>query len=180
VFIAYSGLVYYIANIIAELLNTKDANKHIDNDITTIVFGLSGKGSKLTSWIDVYCDVLYAEAKSLIAEKTKSESNPDGISIRFKPQFEVETAKTETAIGIISNLDNGKQKTEVIPVDPDVFMGSDVEVSTRSNKSVTKTFKSNDFVDTYNDQFFAVHKDATICLQYPLTGLTRNERTFGS
>jgi len=168
VFIAYCGLVYYIANIIAELLNTTKESKHIDNDITTIVFGLSGKGSKLTSWIDVYCDILYNEAKNLIAEKTKSKSNPDGISIKFKPQFEAETAKTETAIGIISNLDNGKQKTDVVPVDPDVFMGSDVDVS---NKSGTKTFKSNDFVDTYNDQFFAIPKELSITIKPELNAI---------
>ena len=168
VFIAYSGLVYYIANIISELFNTNNAKKKIDNDITDIVFGLSGKGSKLTIWIDRFCDILYEEAQTLIKEKTKSDINPDGLSIRFRIQFEPETAKTETAIGIICDLDNGRQKNAVVPVDPDVFMGSNITVSKGSE---SRDYKTNDFVDTYNDQFFANPKELTISINRELQAL---------
>jgi hypothetical protein len=170
VFIAYSGLVYYIANIIAALLNTGNAEKKIDNDITKIVFGLSGKGSKLTDWIKTYCDFLYEEAQNIIAEKTKSNANPNGIAIRFSPQFDLENAKTETAIGMICDLNNsGKQNNQVTPVEPDVYMGSDMTVTKK--RSEERSYKKDDFVDTYRDQFFIAPSELSITLGKELEAL---------
>jgi hypothetical protein len=166
VFIAYSGLVYYLANIIAELLITDKFEKKIDNEIALIVFGLSGKGSKLTDWINEYCGMIYTEAQNLITEKTKSAANPNGLTITFRNQFSGDAAKTETAIGMVCNLDeNGKQKDKTISVDPDMYMGSGIEIS---NGDTVKSFAKDDFVDIYTDPFFAMPKSLEIRIEQEL------------
>ncbi|MDR0540302.1 MAG: hypothetical protein LBG74_07370, partial [Spirochaetaceae bacterium] len=70
VLLAYSGLVYYLAGILAALFTAKNETRRIDNDIGEIILGLSGKGSKLTVWIKSYCDIIYREAENLVKEKT--------------------------------------------------------------------------------------------------------------
>ena len=169
VLMAYSGLVFYLANIIVELLLTDDPNKKISNDITEIIFGLSGKGSRLTDWIDVYCDFVYEEAQKLIAEKTKSGNNPQGLSIRIRNQFVKDTAKTETAIGMICDLDGGgKQKNQGSIINPDVYMGCDITVK---QNNTDKHYKKNDFVDVYTDDFARPEELSDIELDPNLTEL---------
>ncbi|GMO38941.1 MAG: hypothetical protein Ta2B_18440 [Termitinemataceae bacterium] len=143
VFIAYSGLIFYLSNIIAALMNAKK----IDNDITEIIFGLSGKGSKLTDWIKAYCDDVFREAQKLIAEKTKSGTYPDGIQLEFKNKFNPTTAKTETAQGMICNLDeSGNQKSTVKLVDPEIFMGCSIDTVIDGKP---ESFKADSFIDAY-------------------------------
>jgi hypothetical protein len=169
VLIAYAGLVYYLANIIAVKLNEADPEKRIDNDITQIVFGLSGKGSKLTEWIRSYCPLIYEEAQNLIAERTKSIENQDGLSIEFLGQFSPDTAKTETAVGLICDLDgSGRQKNTAKLVDPEVYLGCGIEVSAGN---VTRSCGKDDFVAAYNDQFFANPKALKIAVDKSLFDL---------
>jgi hypothetical protein len=150
VLIAYSGLIYYLANIIASLFTTMDEARRIDNDINEIILGLSGKGSKLTSWIKSYCDIIYDEAKTLINEKTS-------LSIKIIPKFSPETAKNETAIGMICDLDgDGSQKSKVTITKPDIYMGSDIIVKKGNDR---REQSGSDFVDVYNDQFFSSPKE---------------------
>jgi hypothetical protein len=118
VFIAYSALCYYLANIISSLLK----ERKIDNDVADVVFGLSGKGSKLTDWIKSFCTIIYKETESLIHEKT-------GVEIRFKPEFSADAAKTETAKGLICNLVNGRQKESVEGADATVYLGNGIELA---------------------------------------------------
>ncbi|GMO69852.1 MAG: hypothetical protein Ta2A_18250 [Treponemataceae bacterium] len=141
VFIAYSGLVYYLANIIAALLKSKK----IDNDITQIVFGLSGKGSKLTDWIKAYCPKIYKEAQSFIEEKTK-------IEIEFRDQFDAASAKTETATGMICDLDGaGNQNSKVTLADPEIFIGC--KINAAQGKAKEKEYPKNSFINPYDDVF---------------------------
>jgi len=149
VFIAYSGLIFYVANIVAELLNKKGIDK--DEIGQTIILGLSGKGSKLTDWIKEYCGFLYDEAQNLVAEKTKSYATPEGVTIRFKQQFDSQSAKTETAIGLVCNLDHqaGTHTKKLEEKDPEIFLGSEVEVTNAGNPHEIK----DKFVNPYEDPF---------------------------
>jgi hypothetical protein len=150
VLLAYSGLIYYLANIIASLFTTMDEARRIDNDISEIILGLSGKGSKLTDWIKSYCGFIYEEAEHLINEKTS-------LSIKIIPKFSPETAKSETAIGMICNLDGGgKHKHKGAIKKPDVYMGCGITVK---NGNDSRTLDGSDFVDVYNDQFFSSPKE---------------------
>jgi len=148
VLMAYSGLFFYLANIIAELLLTGK----ISDTIAEIIFGLSGKGSMLTDWIEVYCDFVYEEAQKLIAEKTKSRDNPQGLTIRISNQFDKNTAKTETAIGMICNLEERKKEDPRSVINPYVYMGCDISVK-QNNTDKHYNYKKNDFVDVYADNF---------------------------
>ena len=153
VLIAYSGLIYYFANIIASLFIIDDPERKIDNDTEEVILGLSGKGSKLTGWIKTYCSFIYTEAEYLIKEKT---SLPIRVLIEFSP----ETAKTETAIGMICDLDdNGRLKNPAFIKQPDVYMGCEIAVS---NGNEYRQLNSTDFVDTYNDQFFSSPKELKV------------------
>ena len=162
VLIAYSGLIYYLANIIASLFSIKDSERRIDNDICEVIMGLSGKGSKLTDWIKSYCDFIYEEAENLIKEKTS-------LSIKIITEFSPETAKTETAIGMICDLDgNGRRTNHATIKKPDVYMGCNIDVI---KKGETRLLKSTDFVDTYNDQFFSSPKELEIKIDKELNEL---------
>jgi hypothetical protein len=153
VLITYSGLVYYLANIIASLFTIDDEDRKIDNDINQVIMGLSGKGSKLTNWIKTYCDFIYTEAENLIKEKTS-------LPIKIIAEFSPETAKTETAIGMICNLDgDGRHKNHTTIKKPDVYMGCGITVSKGSE---IRRLKSADFVDAYNDQFFSSPRELKI------------------
>jgi hypothetical protein len=150
VLITYSGLVYYLANIIASLFTIKDENRRIDNDISEIIMGLSGKGSKLTDWIKSYCAIIYDEAENLIKEKTS-------LSIKITPEFSPETAKTETAIGMICALDgDGRRKNAATITKPDVYMGSGIIMKKGSEE---RALNGGDFVDMYGDQFYSSPKE---------------------
>jgi hypothetical protein len=147
VLIAYTGLIYYLANIIASLFIIKDEKRKIDSSITKLVLGLSGKGSKLTAWL-AYCDIIYAEAEKLIKEKTSEK-----IEIKIEQKFAPETAKTETAQGMICNLSpDGTQKNKTEPCEPDLYMGCGI---TADNGKEKKELAESAFIDVYNDQFFA-------------------------
>jgi hypothetical protein len=153
VLIAYSGLVYYLANILASLFTAADNDRKIDNDISEIIFGLSGKGSKLTGWIKSYCDIIYREAERLVEERTS-------LPVKILPEFSPDTAKTETAIGMICNLSgDGKQKNLVTIAKPDVYMGCDIMVTKGSEK---RMLRIGDFADVYSDQFFSSPKELKI------------------
>jgi frataxin-like iron-binding protein CyaY len=168
VLMAYSGLVYYIANIISELLLTENPKKKISNDISEIIFGLSGKGSRLTDWIDEYCEFIYEEAQNLIKMKTKSYDNNEGISVRLRNQFVKDTAKTETAIGMICNLDGGgRQRNQGEIINPDVYMGCAI---TMEKGGTEKEYHNNAFIDVYTDEF-AEPQELVIKLDPNLTEL---------
>jgi hypothetical protein len=144
VYIAYAGLIFYLANIIAVLLNNDSELEGIDRDVTEIVLGLSGKGSKLTEWIQGYCKPIYRTAEALIKEKA-------GCEITFKPQFQPDAAKTETAYGLICDLNaNGRQNTQSEKIKPKIFMGCGVQVM---NNMETKSFGKDDLVQSNNDLF---------------------------
>ncbi|GMO52821.1 MAG: hypothetical protein Pg6C_19060 [Treponemataceae bacterium] len=153
VLVTYSGLMYYLANILASLFTTEDEDRRIDNDVTEIILGLSGKGSKLTDWIKSYCDIIYDEADNLIKEKTS-------LDVKILLEFSPETAKTETAIGMICDLDgDGKPKTKIDITKADVYIGCDITAAKGSEK---KTLRRGDFADVYNDQFFSSPKEIKI------------------
>jgi len=151
VFIAYAGLVYYMANIIAELFISND----IDNSITTMVLGLSGKGSRLTEWI-ANRDSLYAEAEKLIVERAKGHVKP---RFKLKPSPVMQaTAKTETACGMLCSLD--MDKPDDIP--PKVFMGSKVTVTKGED---VKTYEKNDFATIHGNSFYVDLKKVSMKIE---------------
>jgi hypothetical protein len=144
VLIGYAGLIYYFSNIIASLLMTADDKRKINNDIPKIILGLSGKGSKLTEWISAYCKIIYAEAENFIKEKTS-------LTINIVQEFNNETAKTETAIGLICDLgEDGTQKSQVVPIAPQVYAGAAITVK---DGTLKKDISGDYFIEA-NDQFF--------------------------
>jgi hypothetical protein len=145
VYVAYAGLIFYLANIVAALLKNGSETEGISTKIDEIVLGLSGKGSKLTDWIRSYCPPVYRIAEALIKEKT-------GCEIAFNPQFQADAAKTETAYGLICDLnENGRQNTSSDKIkQPKVFMGCNVLVK---NGQEARTFGKDSFVQSY-DPFF--------------------------
>jgi hypothetical protein len=162
VLIAYSGLMYYLAEILVSLLKIKDTERRIDNDTSEIILGLSGKGSKLTDWITSYCDIIYDEAKNLIKEKTSLE-------ITIIPEFSPETAKTETAIGMICELDgDGRRGNQVTTRSPDVYLGCDIKIIKGEE---TKELRGDDFADVYGDQFFSQPKELKLEFDKELAAL---------
>ncbi|MDR1459355.1 MAG: hypothetical protein LBI60_04000 [Bacteroidales bacterium] len=141
VYIAYAGLIFYLTNIIAALLKSDSEAERIDREIHEIVLGLSGKGSKLTDWIKNYCRPIYKIAKKRIKEKT-------GCEITFEPKFQADTAKTETAYGLICDLnENGRQNTPSDKIKPKIFMGCSVLVK---NDQEEKKLGGNDFIQSYD------------------------------
>jgi hypothetical protein len=156
VFIAYSALCYYLANIIISLLQ----EGKIDNDVTVIVFGLSGKGSKMTGWIEDICPIIYEEIENLILEKTK-------IKIKIKPEFDKASAKTETAKGLICNLENGKQKDSGEGAEPKVYFGSSIELSKGSGN--TRSYSKDEFVDIYTDELIKTPAELKVSIDKELT-----------
>jgi hypothetical protein len=156
VFIAYSALCYYLANIIISLLK---AGK-IDNEVSDIVFGLSGKGSKLTDWIKELCPIIYEELQNLIHEKA-------GVSIRFHPQFSADAAKTETAQGLICDLVAGKQNQLIKGAMPEVYLGSSIELIKGSEKP--RSYSKDDFVDVYKDELIKSPKELKVGIDKELT-----------
>lgn len=147
VMIAYTGLVYYLTNIIVELL----LKNEISNDFKEIIFGLSGKGSKLTDWIDLCCDFIYKEAEAMITQRTKGKNNRDGLSINLRDHYSKDNAKTETAIGMVCDLDGRKQKNPDDIIDPLVYMGCDIKITKAETEE--QNFKKNAFVDVYKPFF---------------------------
>jgi hypothetical protein len=139
VFIAYSALCYYLANIISSLLK----EGKIDNDVSDIVFGLSGKGSKLTDWIKSFCTIIYKETEALVHEKS-------GVEIRFKPEFAADVAKTETAKGLICNLVDGKQKESVEGADATVYLGNGIKLA--KDAETSRLYSKDEFIDVYADE----------------------------
>jgi hypothetical protein len=159
VYVAYAGLVFYLANLIAALINNELGADRIDRDITDIVLGLSGKGSKLTEWIKPYCKPVYRIAEAVIKEKT-------GCEIKFNPQFNAETAKTEIAYGLICDLNkNGSQNTQPDRIRPKIFMGCNVQIK---NEQESRQFRKDELVPS-NDPFF--RKPDKLTVQFDDTSL---------
>jgi hypothetical protein len=141
VYVGYAGLIFYLTNIIVIFLESNSETERIDKGIPEIILGLSGKGSKLTDWIKNYCSPIYTIAQAIIKEKT-------GCEIVFRPQFQADAAKTETAYGLICDLnEEGRQNTSSDKINPKIFMGSSVRVQ---NDQETKIFGKDDFVQSYD------------------------------
>lgn len=139
VLIAYSGLVYYLAGIIAQLC----IEEKIDKDTTKIVLGLSGKGAKMTDWINAYTQLIYGAAQTLIKEKT------GGVEIELLEKFEPKAAKTETATGLIANLDgSGKLPDRQGEANSKIFMGASIELT---DGKTTKNLSAGESIDPYSD-----------------------------
>jgi len=142
VYIAYAGLFYYLTNLIVALLQNDFKKDMIDRDITDIVIGLSGKGSRLTEWI--YWKPIYKTAEAVIKERT-------GFDITFNQKFKEDAAKTETAYGLICNLDeNGRQRTSSNDISPHIFMGNSCIVQ---NEQESNQYRKDEFVQS-NHPFF--------------------------
>jgi hypothetical protein len=142
VFIAYTALCYYLGGIVGSLF----ANGKIDSDITEMVLGLSGKGAKLTDWIDTLCPIIYAEVQALIASKKAGKQGPE---MRIKSQFEPGSAKTETAKGLICNVD-GAGWQQGADAEPQVYLGCAVKLT---KDGVQKSYAKEQFVETYGDSY---------------------------
>ncbi|MDR3046665.1 MAG: hypothetical protein LBU51_03500, partial [Bacteroidales bacterium] len=142
IFIAYTGLMYYVGNIICAMLTTAEAEKKIDSSRAEIVYGLSGKGSKLTVWIKSHCDIIHEAVEKLILNKT-------GVKINLIFSFEEQYAKTETAQGLICNLDPaGGPKDKAKLAKPEVFLGNSI---TLIKDNVPKIYEKDVFVRSYGD-----------------------------
>jgi hypothetical protein len=154
VYVAYAGLLFYLAKLIVALLNSNSEEDRIDRDINDIVLGLSGKGSKLTEWIQNFCTPIYTIAEAMIREKT-------GCRIKFNPQFRENAAKTETAYGLICNLnENGRQKTPSNRIRPKIFMGCSCNVQMK-NEQESRPFGKDSLVPS-NDAFFKKPEKLTV------------------
>jgi len=144
--VAYAGLFYYLTSLIITLLKNDFHAEGIDRDVHgEIALGLSGKGSRLTEWIQ--CKPIYRAAEELIREKT-------GAELTFKPLFKEDAAKTETAYGLICNLnENGNQNTlfEDEKFTPKLYMGCSCVIQTR-NMPETKQYLKDEMVKS-NSQF---------------------------
>jgi hypothetical protein len=142
VFIAYTGLMYYVGNIICAMLTTIETEKKIDSSRAEIVYGLSGKGSKLTIWIKSHCEKIHEAIETMILNKT-------GVKIDLKFSFEEQYAKTETAKGLICNLDpSGKQQDKAKLAKPEVFLGSSI---TLIKENIPRVYAKDVFVRSYGD-----------------------------
>jgi hypothetical protein len=131
VYVAYAGLFFYLTNLIVALLNECDIRGEI-------VVGLSGKGSKLTEWIQP--KPIYKTAEAIIRKKT-------GVDITFSPQFNGDDAKTETACGLICYLnENNIQKTSSDDIIPKIFMGCGCTVQIKDGQEQPKQFEKKEFV----------------------------------
>ena len=151
VLMAYSGLVFYLANIIIELMQTNDRDKKL-SDFKIITFGLSGKGSKLTDWIVDYCDFIYEETNNFITKKT-------GTHVKLRPQLaKPGAAKTETAIGMICNLEGGKQKVHV-KEESDLYTGCDIKIT---HDDMDYTYSKHNPIDVYKDKHFSVIRELSV------------------
>jgi hypothetical protein len=166
VFVAYTGLMYYFANIISVLLASPNEEHKIDNDFTQIVLGLSGKGAKLTDWIPSQCRHIYEEAQKLIEERT-------GVKLEIRAQFSADTAKTETACGMVCNLGaNGKQ-TEIKLAAAETYMGAEIIITNKEGKS--KSIRSDDLINLHKDedQMFSTPKNLSVEMDKELVDFDR-------
>ncbi|GHT84167.1 hypothetical protein FACS1894137_06870 [Spirochaetia bacterium] len=160
VFIAYTGLMYYVGNIICAMLTTIESEKKIDSSRAEIVYGLSGKGSKLTIWIKIHREKIHEAIEALILNKT-------GVKITLKFSFEEKYAKTETAKGLICNLDpSGKQQDKAKLAKPEVFFGNSI---TLIKNNIRKDYVKDSFVRKYgDDEYIQDTKDTTFELDKEL------------
>jgi hypothetical protein len=120
----------------------------------------------MTDWIRAYCPIIYGEAESLIEKET------GGIKIALRERFNAETAKTETAKGLIADLDgSGKQKHEAAEVSPEIYMGASIKLT--SEDGAKKKLGKDDFIDTYSDQFFSKPEKLKVNIDPELPELER-------
>jgi hypothetical protein len=126
IYVAYAGLIFYLANIIIFLLGNNSELESLNPETTNkIVLGLSGKGSKLIDWIPGYWTAIYKEVKNLIREKT-------GAEITLEHEFQGDKAKTETAYGLICDLDmDGKRNSGSEKIIPKIYMGCSCSVTAK-------------------------------------------------
>ena len=130
VYVAYAGLFFYLTKLIVALLNECDMKGEI-------IVGLSGKGSKLTEWIQP--KPIYKTAEAIIRKKT-------GFNITFNPQFNGDDAKTETAYGLICNHEDYIQNTSLDDIIPKIFMGCGCTVQIKDGQEQPKQFGKDEFV----------------------------------
>jgi hypothetical protein len=72
------------------------------------------------------------------------------VEIRFKPEFAADSAKTETAKGLICNLVNGKQKESVEGADATVYLGNGIELA--KDAEASRLYSKDEFIDVYADE----------------------------
>jgi hypothetical protein len=135
VYISYAGLFFYLSKLIISLLENNEWKEGIGHDI---VIGLSGKGSRLTEWIEHNCKSIYKAAQELINQKTN-------LKITFIQKFKQTDAKTVTAEGLICNLnENGRQNKSFEEIVPKIFMGCSCNVTAKNGQ--TKNFEGDEFI----------------------------------
>jgi hypothetical protein len=157
VLIAYSGLCYYLANIVGSLFETGKIN----GDIVDIVFGLSGKGSKLTDWISTFCPYIYEEVQALISARKQKYKE-----ITIKQQFDPSSAKTETAKGLICNLDGASTQNSIgASAKPEVYLGSEIKLT---NANDTRTYDKDKFVLIYEEELIKTPEKLTATIDEEL------------
>jgi hypothetical protein len=132
--IAYSGLCFYLAHIIAALVKE---NKIPLPDV--MVFGLSGRGAKLTEWIDA--DAVYKEMEKLISKLVHGEKS--GASFKIKSEFSKGFVKTETAKGLLCDSIGSAKPSATI------YMGAGMSF-TKDGQEPEKR-KADDFVSLEDD-----------------------------
>jgi hypothetical protein len=162
VYIAYAGLFFYLSNLIISLLNNSTWKEEIGHDI---VIGLSGKGSRLTEWIEHNCKAIYIAAQELIKDKT-------GLNIAFEQKFKQTDAKTVTAEGLICNLnENGRQNTSFDEIVPKIFMGCSCNVKAKNGQ--TKPFGADEFI-LCRDQF--IEKPRNLIIEFDSSSMSNFDK----
>ncbi|MDR1636841.1 MAG: hypothetical protein LBR93_05835, partial [Treponema sp.] len=133
--IAYSGLCFYLAHIIAALFKKNETPMPKE-----MVFGLSGRGAKLTEWIDA--DAVHKETEKLIPELFYRGKS--GAPFTIMPKFSKEFAKMETAKGL---LYGSNAPAEELPAE--IYMGADV--SFKKDGDEPKPREADDFISRGED-----------------------------
>jgi len=152
VFRFYAGLVYYIACVIIKL--RKD--KKIPSEAYSIVFGHSGKGSLLQTWIEENCKWLRSGAEDFINKNVQGGK----ITFQLPNNSGLEEAKTGTAKGLICDVD-----MDFTPAEPSIFLGCKITATKAGGK--TKPFNEDSFAkigETSGDEFFAKPRDLSVSI----------------
>ncbi|MDR3357207.1 MAG: hypothetical protein LBO04_08510 [Spirochaetaceae bacterium] len=143
IFIAYTALCYYLGLIVGDLF----CNKIIPEDIATMALGLSGKGSKITDWIDHRLrETIRVRMQELVADKKNKKE------MELKIDFSTDNSvKTETAQGLIIHFAQ-KDQTEKTNEGskPQFYMGSSVKLKKDPLKDIS--YEKNSFISTSNNE----------------------------
>jgi hypothetical protein len=156
--IAYSGLCFYLAHIIAALFKGRETAMP-----PGMVFGLSGRGALLTEWIDA--DAVHREMGKLIPKLVYGEKSGASfkITLAFSPEQKT-GAKTETARGLLCKSIGGEKRPA------EIYMGAGVsfEKKDRTGKGIPKS--ADDFVSR-EDSFVTSPADWTASFDSDLNSL---------